>query len=68
MANSEHLTKIKQGVKDWNDWRKVNPKVIPDLRGADLRDACLAATNLTRAYLNSRLGTFRCRRREGFGD
>jgi hypothetical protein len=25
MANEEHLAILKQGVQDWNRWRKVNP-------------------------------------------
>jgi hypothetical protein len=36
MANEEHLKILKQGVDVWNQWRKENPKVCPDLCGADL--------------------------------
>lgn len=36
MANQEHLAILKQGVQVWNDWRKKNPEIIPDLVGADL--------------------------------
>lgn len=49
MANEEHLKILMQGVKVWNEWRKANPEVRPNLReaylagenltGADLRDA-----------------------------
>ncbi|MDR4485408.1 MAG: pentapeptide repeat-containing protein [Nitrospirales bacterium] len=31
MANPEHLKIFKRGVKIWNEWRKKNPKVKPNL-------------------------------------
>jgi hypothetical protein len=31
MANSEHLAVLKQGIEGWNEWRKYNPRVLPDL-------------------------------------
>jgi hypothetical protein len=57
MANSEHLAKIKEGVKAWNEWRKANPKIFPDLREAVLTSAGLASadfsiTDLSAADLN----------------
>jgi hypothetical protein len=66
MANDEHVAKLREGVAVWNEWRKANPEVIPDLfamdfrRGnfgdvilhdADLRDASLAHADLRRANL-----------------
>lgn len=36
MANSEHLAKILEGVKAWNEWRRANPDILPNLCGADL--------------------------------
>ena len=36
MAKREHLSILKQGVRTWNQWRKNNPEVIPDLSGANL--------------------------------
>ena len=36
MANSDHVTKIKEGVSSWNKWRKENPDVEPDLGWANL--------------------------------
>lgn len=36
MANQEHLAVLKQGVDAWNDWRRRNPEVVPDLSGAAL--------------------------------
>ena len=52
MANPEHLAKLKEGVKRWNQWRKQNPKVVqPDLRGADLREADLRGADLRQVIL-----------------
>ncbi len=36
MANKEHLAILKQGVDAWNNWRKQDPDVMPDLDGAPL--------------------------------
>src|SRR5208282_3988984 len=46
MANPEHLAKLLESVGAWNDWRKANTGVVPDLNGADLRGADLAGANL----------------------
>ncbi len=43
MADEEHLAKLKQGVAEWNAWRKANGDVRPDLSGADLRGIALFA-------------------------
>ncbi len=43
MADEEHLAKLKQGVAEWNAWRKANGNVRPDLSGADLRGIALFA-------------------------
>mgnify|MGYP001045793614 CR=1 FL=1 len=51
MANQEHLEILKQGVEVWNRWREENPKVRPDLRGADLQEADLGQVDLTYANL-----------------
>jgi uncharacterized protein YjbI with pentapeptide repeats len=51
MADSEHLAKIKAGVEAWNDWRKANPGIVPDLRNADLGAAELSGADLSRAKL-----------------
>ena len=32
MANPEHLKILKQGVKVWNEWRKIHPEIKPDYR------------------------------------
>jgi uncharacterized protein YjbI with pentapeptide repeats len=46
MANSHHVAKLKKGVKHWAEWRKQNPNIQPDLRGADLRGINLAKADL----------------------
>ncbi len=51
MANEEHLNILMQGVEVWNKWRKLNPKVLPDLTFADLSGANLNEANLTQANL-----------------
>src|SRR5271157_4052046 len=51
MANPEHLEILKQGVEQWNKWRKEHPDVDPDLHEADLDSAKLSGANLFRAVL-----------------
>lgn len=44
MANDEHLRiLLEQGVADWNAWRRVHARVIPDLFQAQLQKADLSA-------------------------
>jgi len=51
MANEEHLAILKQGVEAWNQWRKKNPDIWPDLGEADLSGANLSGANLSEANL-----------------
>jgi pentapeptide repeat protein len=51
VANPEHLAKLKEGVKAWNQWREQNPEVRPDLSGANLLGANLSRADLSRANL-----------------
>ena len=53
MANPEHLKILEQGVEAWNKWRKENPSIKPDLRGADLRKISLESANLKEAKLQN---------------
>jgi hypothetical protein len=53
MANPEHLAILKQGVKEWNQWRKENPEIWPNLKGANLRGLNLSAINFSWANLNA---------------
>lgn len=56
--NQQHLDILKHSSAEWNKWRVENPTVIPDLSGADLRNAVLSgadlrAVNLRNADLSS---------------
>lgn len=58
MANEEHLKILQQGVVVWNQWRKENPEIKPDLSGAylfgvDLSGADLFCADLRSTYLSS---------------
>ncbi len=39
MANTKHLEILKSGTDTWNQWRKENPEIVPDLRKANLKEA-----------------------------
>ncbi len=52
MANEEHLAILKQGVEAWNEWRKNNPEIVPDLSRADLHFADLSGADLSLADLS----------------
>jgi uncharacterized protein YjbI with pentapeptide repeats len=51
MANQEHLEMLKQGIEQWNKWRKENEAISPDLEDADLRGADLGGADLSYADL-----------------
>lgn len=51
MANRQQLSILKQGALPWNEWRKKNPDVRPDLREASLAGVNLRGANLSRANL-----------------
>ncbi|HRP26573.1 MAG TPA: pentapeptide repeat-containing protein [Rhodocyclaceae bacterium] len=44
MANSEHVSRLREDVEAWNEWRISGE--WPDLRGADLGEAYLAKADL----------------------
>lgn len=57
MANDVHLNILKKGVEVWNEWRRENRSVKPNLSGAeltsaDLTDADLSGVNLSGARLS----------------
>lgn len=57
MADEKQFNILKQGVKTWNQWRKDNPEIVPDLSGAfldseDLRGVNLNNVNLSKAQLS----------------
>jgi hypothetical protein len=52
MANPEHVARLKEGVEAWNEWRRKNHAVEPDLHEARLGEADLVAANLKAAKLH----------------
>jgi len=52
MVNKKHLQIIRQGVDAWNEWRRKNPELRPNLRGADLHEADLYEADLSEADLS----------------
>lgn len=56
MANAEDVARLRSSVRDWNNWRKENPRLQPDisdvqlgnidLRGADLHNVNFSGTDL----------------------
>jgi hypothetical protein len=46
MANPGHLEILKQGVEQWNKWRRENRDLEPDLSAANLAEADLRGANL----------------------
>lgn len=51
MAETEHIRILRQGVAEWNNWRRANPDIVPDLSEAGLQGANLSGANLQRANL-----------------
>ena len=52
MANEEHVAILKKGVAAWNEWRRENPDIRPNLSGANLRRAHLYGADLSGADLS----------------
>ena len=52
MANAGHIDLVRDRLVHWNDWRRKNTKVVPDLAGADLSELNLSGANLARADLS----------------
>ena len=46
MANQEHVTILEQGAAAWNEWRKGNPRIAPDLGWAELQERDLRNMDL----------------------
>lgn len=49
MANPEHLDILKQGVDNWNKWRRENVEIQVDLSGTDLSNLDLSMGNFSPA-------------------
>lgn len=52
MANAKHIVLVNQSHDMWNKWREDNPKIIPDLSNADLRNVSINWKNLNGANLS----------------
>jgi hypothetical protein len=52
MANPEHLAKLHEGVKAWNEWRLNNSGIEIDLSQVNLNGMNLSKSNLARADLS----------------
>jgi hypothetical protein len=57
MADPEHVAIIKQGVEEWNQWRKKQPDIKVDLTRADLEEERLIGIDLH--GVNLKRATFR---------
>jgi uncharacterized protein YjbI with pentapeptide repeats len=51
MADEKHLKILRKGVDCWNQWRKSNPGVKPDLSFSNLFNANLSKADLNNALL-----------------
>src|SRR5713101_2285445 len=51
MVKRQHLELLRQGITAWNQWRKDNPDIQPNLSEVDLRQADLSGANLSGADL-----------------
>lgn len=51
MADAEHLEILNRGVVPWNDWRRENPQLRPDLSRTRLNKVDLNEVNLREADL-----------------
>jgi hypothetical protein len=51
MASKKHVARLRQGVEAWNQWRRENPNIRPDLSGAILIRANLSGADLRRVDL-----------------
>lgn len=47
MAKAKHLSVLLRGTDTWNEWRKDNPHIQPDLSGANLHGIELERANLS---------------------
>jgi hypothetical protein len=57
MAKQEHQAQIAAGRTVWNDWRRSNPTIQPDLSGADLSMATARKAAVGRALLMAGFGS-----------
>lgn len=51
MANEEHFSLLVKGVSVWNQWRRNNREIIPDLSAANLQGMYLECVNFEKVNL-----------------
>jgi len=52
VANPAHEALLRQGLEDWNEWRRQNRTVVPDLEGITMSAGNLSGADLSRALLS----------------
>jgi len=52
VANPAHEALLRQGLEDWNQWRRQNLSVTPDLQGLAMSAANLSGADLSHALLS----------------
>jgi hypothetical protein len=57
MADRKHKETLHRGVAEWNAWRRENPRIVPDLSGANIRVKDLAGVDFRGANLGGALLT-----------
>ena len=50
--NQDHVARLRDGSRRWNEWRHENPSIVPVLLGADLTGVDLAGAVLANAEMN----------------
>jgi len=53
MANEEHFSLLAKGVSVWNEWRRNNPEITPDLSGVNLQGIYLECVNFENVDLTN---------------
>lgn len=51
MTDAGQIDLVRDRIEVWNDWRRKNTRIVPDLAGADLAERDLSGANLARADL-----------------
>ncbi len=69
MANEEYVALLKRGVDGWNEWRRGNPNILPNLHGTRLPEVHLPPSFLSEKDPCSVMGyPFPLEKREGKAD